>query len=527
MYTLLLVDDERYVLDTLEQCVAWEEMGFEVVGTAKNGRDAINKTKELRPDIVITDVKMPIMNGIDYARAARAMFPHLKMIFLSGYDEFNYVKSALQLEASGYLLKPLNLDELRSLMGIVKEKCSQEERNRQSSIALAVQYMKELLFTDNDEERARKAEEIHKLGVAYLGYPFQERASFVTLLTLDEYRFLSEFDPQGKELAADMRNRIREVTAKIKALVIEVDERQFLIVSPSPLAEPILDWYRDLAAASAWMSVCAETQPIELEELPSIRKRLLEQRNEHVFLYGPGHYIAADHQDTAVFNTPDEVKAFPSIEEGMGLILQGLREEAGMWVGGYLRTLDNMDSKADRLHEIRKKAVRLLDRIYETIVIPHKGIGERVEDKTIVYNKLAVMESLPLLERTLRSLIGSLIDAIQEMHTDKHMNTVNRVKELIAEEYDRPLTIEHLAEQVYISPNYLRTIFKERTGSTILEFITQVRMDRALDLLRSSPLKIHEIAARIGYENTSHFCAIFLKFIGMTPNQYRQQLPRL
>jgi two-component system, response regulator YesN len=127
MYNIVLVDDERLELDTLENYVPWEEMGFKVIGTAKNGKEALSKMGELLPDIVITDVKMPIMDGVEFADIIRGRLPQLKIIFLSGYDDFSYVKSALQMEASGYLLMPLDMDELRKLMEKVKAKCMEDQ----------------------------------------------------------------------------------------------------------------------------------------------------------------------------------------------------------------------------------------------------------------------------------------------------------------------------------------------------------------------------------------------------------------
>lgn len=165
MHTILLVDDERLELDTLQNFVPWSEMGFEIVGTAKNGKEALAKIGELLPDIVITDVKMPIMDGIEFATIARGLLPHLKIVFLSGHDDFLYVKSALHVEAMGYLLKPLDMGELRSLMEKVKLRCAEEQQVKLSSRALAIQYIKDLLNEKDELIQKSKADEVLSLNL--------------------------------------------------------------------------------------------------------------------------------------------------------------------------------------------------------------------------------------------------------------------------------------------------------------------------------------------------------------------------
>ncbi|MBW7460413.1 response regulator, partial [Paenibacillus sepulcri] len=136
MYKILLVDDEKMELQALTDCVPWSDMDIRVVGTAKNGREALELTQQLLPDIILTDVRMPIMDGLEFARRAKGLHKQISIVFLSGHDEFQYIKSALAVEATGYLLKPVDLDELAQLMEKVKLKC-QEARLAARSESLA------------------------------------------------------------------------------------------------------------------------------------------------------------------------------------------------------------------------------------------------------------------------------------------------------------------------------------------------------------------------------------------------------
>ena len=155
MYSLLLVDDERLELETLRDYIAWEKLGFDRVYTARSGRDAYDKVLRLKPDVMITDIHMPVMNGIELARQMYADGCTTKVVFLTGYDEFEYAKAALQVEAVDYILKPFSFDKIRTAMDRVKELLHKEELLKKSVRV----YGKRLLckVIDNEGESGREA----------------------------------------------------------------------------------------------------------------------------------------------------------------------------------------------------------------------------------------------------------------------------------------------------------------------------------------------------------------------------------
>ena len=127
MYSLLLVDDERLELETLRDYIAWDELGFDRVYTARGGRDGYDKALRLKPDVMITDIHMPVMNGIELAKQLYADGCTTKVIFLTGYDEFEYAKAALQVEAVDYILKPFSFEKIRKAAERVRELLHKEE----------------------------------------------------------------------------------------------------------------------------------------------------------------------------------------------------------------------------------------------------------------------------------------------------------------------------------------------------------------------------------------------------------------
>lgn len=523
MYTVVLVDDERIELETLKHYMPWEEMGFQVVDTAKNGKEALDKIGKWHPDLVITDVKMPMMDGVAFASLARARMPRLKIVFLSGYDDFAYVKSALQVEASGYLLKPPNRDELRQLMLRIREKCDDELRAGQSGQALAKQYMMDLLQERDEQAQSRLAHDIRSLKTDALCSPAGTFSA--CLITIDEYLLLTKYVQDGAAILASVHLALDRLSKDSKALAVKVSDREYLVAGVRVPPADLLEWQAQLAGYRQWITICPASEETTLEALPDVYRRLRQRRDRHVFLYGTGHFVVTELRETDSPSHPSPLPGrAPSAELLHGHIQHGRKAEADHWLREFYAWQAGTEGEGAGAEGVLRASFELLDALYVTHVAASKAVKDRVEDRTSLFNKLTVIESIPWIELTVRQFAGELTEAIGRLQEDPHNPAVRQLQALIAREYAKPLTIEYLADHVFMSPNYLSTIFKEHTGKTVLAYVTQVRMERAADLLREGSLKIHEISAKVGYENASHFCSVFQKKNGITPNQYRNQM---
>jgi YesN/AraC family two-component response regulator len=181
MYSILLVDDERIELETLAENVPWKSMGIKVVGTAKNGREALELTQRLDPDIILTDIRMPIMDGLEFSRRAKQLSKRVIIVFLSGHDEFHYIKAALAVEASGYLLKPIDLDELMKLMEKVKQKCEDANLAARSDEMAIEKLLRLLLIEEAPERRAVLAKKLMQLDGIVMPHYGHYKAAYLTI----------------------------------------------------------------------------------------------------------------------------------------------------------------------------------------------------------------------------------------------------------------------------------------------------------------------------------------------------------
>ena len=199
MYRILLVDDEWLELDTLENYIPWEEMGYQVVGTValrllgemeERGVQGQETEESALPDVVLTDVKMPVMDGLAFSKILHDKYPDMQIVFLSGYNDFEYVKSALAVEACGYILKPLDPEELKSTMEKVREKCSKTFKDKKSQAVVTAENLKNLLgFSMGEKEELW--EDICQSCNTILHCRPENRTFYVGMITIDEYRFLS------------------------------------------------------------------------------------------------------------------------------------------------------------------------------------------------------------------------------------------------------------------------------------------------------------------------------------------------
>lgn len=250
--------------------------------------------------------------------------------------------------------------------------------------------------------------------------------------------------------------------------------------------------------------------------MPVLCQEMSRFRQWHVKMYGSGHIILCDGQKEARKSQEKEKPA----EYGtlIACLQNGEKEEIKKWLDNYFLEW------SEREGGIGKGAFELTEKIYSSVIAVNSAVEEQMEDKAELYGLLSAAEGISLLREILEQFLEKITDILSGLSGDRRLEIVNRVRQIIEKEYSEPLTMEYLAEKVYMSPNYLRTLFKDYTGETILEYITRIRMERSVVLLKETNMRVNDISKKVGYENPSHYCAVFRKQMGVTPNQFRSKL---
>lgn len=523
MYSILIVDDETIELETIEHYVPWDKIGITVAGTARNGKEALNKLVELKPDIVLTDVRMPIMDGLEFGRRAKQIDKNVKIIFLSGHNEFQYIKAALNIEATGYLLKPIDMEELISLIEKVKKKCEEEQLAGQGGEWLQEKLMTRIIREPVSDKRSNWISQWELTAT-----DFSASREFAAIyITFDTPSFYPSADSQPASLASSERTELLRTVAKQMLdsfIVVENEQNSFFVLfqwknGRNTDQSSLVFWQQfreQLVASSGSQITIGLSAPHKGFHL--IWNAYLQARasNDEKFYRLGGSVIMPEDVEQPLKQTDDDseqtaVQLAASIQSGdanqlsiqLETFFSKIREERidrNITIRAIIRLLTTLEQHF---------SILLAGPLKELLLVDH-------------WKEISSMSSSSHIQAYVMHFCDELRKAVSERDVDRNQTIADQIVKLISERYHLTLTVDKIAKEVYLSPNYVRTIFKEKMGETILDYITKVRMNRAADLLKDKSLKVREVAHSVGYENVSYFCSIFHKQRGSTPNEYRK-----
>ncbi|WP_053372157.1 response regulator [Paenibacillus sp. FJAT-27812] len=522
MYSILIVDDEAIELETMEHYVPWDKIGITVAGTARNGKEALGKLAELKPDIILTDVRMPIMDGLEFGRRAKQIDKNVKIIYLSGHNEFQYIKAALNIEATGYLLKPIDMEELLSLLEKVKKKCEEDQLADQGGDWVREKLMMRIIREPDQEKR--------------YDYTRQWALSAADFIESKPYAAVyATFDlpPAYPNAAALPSSPAATDRTELFRSVARQKLDSYVIVEAEPNAIFVLfQWKSEQRAAQSaadfWELFREQAAPADGSQMTiglsnpfigfhQIWEAYLQARscNDEKFYKLNGGVITTN--DLKPYKQKDE-DGEQAAARLASSIQSGDAEQLALQLEAFFQTI--RDERIDRNYAIRT-ILRLLTALEQHFSMLLAG---SLKELLLMdhWKEISSMSSAAHIQAYVSHFCDEMRKAASERDVDRNQSVADQIVKLIGERYHLPLTVEEIAKEVYLSPNYIRTIFKEKMGETILDYLTKIRMNRAADLLKDKSLKVREVAHNVGYENVSYFCSIFQKHRGSTPNEYRK-----
>ncbi|MGO4546925.1 response regulator [Paenibacillus sp. 2TAB23] len=520
MFSILLVDDEAIELETIEHYVPWDKIGITVAGTARNGKEALGKLAELKPDMILTDVRMPIMDGLEFGRRAKQIDKNVKIIYLSGHNEFQYIKAALNIEATGYLLKPIDMEELLALLEKVKKKCEEDQLADQSGDWVREKLMMRMISEPDPAARSEWIRRWEQSAADFVhGRPFT--AAYVTFDSSAAY-------PAPLPSAAVPADRTEFVRAFARQ-----SWASFTIVEAAPHALFILHQWKEEQRtpelnAGFWDSFQAQlsvslgfevtiglsSPQIELDRIWDAYVQARSCNEEKFYRTGGGIIIPEDLKPTVqtdedVEQTSAKLASFIQADD-----MEQIRIE-----------LDSLFARVQKERMDRNFAIRAVIRLL-TALEQHFSMLLAGSLKELLladhWKAISMMPSAAHIQAYVLHFCDEMRKASSEREIDRNQAIAEQIVRIIAERHHLPLTVEEIAKEVYLSPNYIRTIFKEKMGETILDYLTKVRINHAAELLKDKALKVREVAHNVGYENVSYFCSVFYKHKGSTPNEFRK-----
>ena len=539
MYKVMIVDDEIIARVGIKSIIPWQEHGFELVGEFENGKKALEMARELLPDIIITDIRMPVLDGIELIKSINNGGIDAKIIVLSSYGDFDYVKEAMRLGAEDYILK-LEM-EPEKLIGIlervvkkIKDERSHEQENkrlkehyRANIPVLKEKFLKDLAFGKVTDDR--EIEESLRL----LNSLLNEKNLICLSVVIENIDFLEGCSDKDMDiLKSSITNTLEDMVLNWgTGHVFSVRESTFGIIislndslinsdissSISRLTKSIKELLKNLLNLSVSVGVSDICQHYSDIREAYIKANVSAEKSVAHFKHTNSEQPAGS--ETSMIST------IP-LEEDLIMLENSFRM---LDVVNIDKLFDTVRQKVVSLNGVSKK---YLNGICHTVIfiintfsqnngIPAKDIWGQCVDPYKEIEGLRVQEDYI-------GWIGMLKDRISSLlNEDKDSRTIIlKAKQYIKKNYVEEVTLETIAEHLGLSASYFSRLFSKETGECFTDYLTEIRIQAAKELLKNSNCKVYEVSGLVGYDNPHYFSRIFKKVTGVAPLEFKAEVVR-
>ncbi|WP_105614291.1 response regulator [Vallitalea okinawensis] len=523
MYKMLIVDDFDIDRENIKDCLSWESIGIAIVGEAIDGKDALSKIDQCQPDFILTDVQMPFINGIELAEQVKSLHPEIKVIFMSYYNDFEYLKSAIDLNAHGYILKPFVLEEVKEVFLKLIKKADKDNRLKQllieSKPLLINRFYKNLLLGHFKDEKQIL------LRANYLNEPLTVGYVQVIIVEIDEdnvkdnvnieefYLFNLKLERKLEELCDTHHIYNTCQIDDYHHVIIINDERYDNIIKISfEFLEELTNLIKsDQDAYTIGVSSIAD----ELSKI-SILHDECQYALRFRFHYGTGQII--NYEDISAPSTTPDIK-LSSLQDDIKILISSSNTTD---IDTYINQLFGdmvLTNESTYIRNITFGVIMCLRFVLDEFNISLRAVyGDREKELWVTVNEFKTIEEL---KEWLYDIIYAASRYYTETKNNKNNKIIANIKHYINENYMNDITVKEIASHFYYTPNYLNTLFKKEIGQSIPDYITEFRVNKAKLLLESSNLKIYEVIESVGYRRASHFNSIFKRYTGFTPSEFR------
>lgn len=533
---VFLVEDEMVIRRGIKNSIDWEKEGYIFCGEASDGELAYPMIIKEKPDILITDIRMPFMDGLELCKLVKKELPNIKILILSGYDEFDYAKEAIRLGVTEYLLKPISSGKLLEALNGVSESIRREKEDKD----LVRKYMEEM--RENTEHEKQKFFEQMIAGNLSMADALETGKKYEMNLSAGMYNLLLFRFTLGKEnrksgeLLGEAEYAIEKLTERLE-YVFEfqrgVEGWAFLLMADNEeqMSERVKELSKDLEEIMKNYSTIAYFggigQPVarlrELEESFREAERALAARFTMEFnrIISVEDIRMAQNVDTL---DDIEITSFGEIEKTRTMLEKflnnGAEDEIDEFVDVYINELpeENLKSVLMRQYIIMDAYIVMMS-FCEKI----EGIeGEMQAQSEELKNSMKTIQTLEEIKNYIRMLLKKIIGVRDTISGRRYSDIIEIAKDQIRKTYmSDEISLNTIAAEVGMSPSYFSSIFSKEMGKTFVEYLTEIRMDRAKELLMCSSMKTSEIGYEVGYKDPHYFSYIFKKTQNCTPKEFR------
>ena len=543
MLKIFLAEDEVVIRETIKKMIPWEELGFELVGEAADGEMALPLILRQKPDLLITDIKMPFMDGLTLSKLAKKELPNLKIVILSGYDDFNYAKQAISIGVEDYLLKPITKKALIERLSEIRSRYEDEKTQKE----YYEKFLREMQAYEKNSSRdffealvsgTMNAMEVYKKAEK-LGLDIVSEAYNILIFTMDceedfsgQKEGYSAWEAESLELLEDFftgnssailfRSNFFSYGVLIKGQKEEIEEETRKCV------EEIQKILNRRAERRQWFLAvgCPVERLSQIHKSYHTASRAFSQR----YLYD-GNILYYDEMKTIEVHNDAEESVVNEYLQKVDVnalnpvILQkflsnGLQEETKNFVKDYFFAIgqEPMESVVFRNYVVLNVRFSVLSFL--------KGIGCESKELDSENTEETLAESGKSLENAIAYAEKIITQAIilrdQNSGNKNHCILKSAVDYIDSHYMEDEISLNTVANVANVSANHFSALFSQNMGQTFIEYLTTLRMNKAKELLRCTGMRSSEIAGEVGYKDAHYFSYLFKKTQGMTPSDYRK-----
>lgn len=509
MYRVIIADDEPFVREGLKEMIPWEELGYSLEGAFKNGKEAVDAVEKISPDVVILDIQMPVMNGLEAALEIRRKWPDIIVILLTAYEDFQYAQQAIVLQIKRYVIKSNLLEDLPKVLEEIGEEMKKENSADQKRKEIFRMLLEESEYLDLELELEDSVE---------LRWFYNSFENF-RLLVFKGYREETETIDSLKEKMLDKISRLFE-DCRIFIMNTSTTECTVLLSDADNMTRDLLEnRCKELLASEKFFlfagisDVYAGISNVSIAyrmALNSIRRYFLNLEKSHQGVVFSEKKKNLDHHEL-------NKRVFEAISE-----MEKGNQEKGM--EALERFCASMESYSDAY--IYTAVILFISECYRICIEQgweRNSYFDAEQEKVI--HILAESRKYYELEECMKNMMQFLIQKRQEENQNAN-SLIDVIDQYIDQNIMKKLNLDLIAEAVHANRCYISRIYKERTGEKLFDRINRKKIKIAQKYIEDGNMKIYEIAGMTGWEDTAYFSRVFKKYTGYAPKEYERMCRR-
>jgi len=530
-YTVLLVDDEDEVIQVIMKKIDWKGLGFTVIGYANNGVKALEMVEEFQPDVVMTDIKMPYMDGMELAGRIKAEFPTTKLLLFTGFDEFEYAKEAVHLEVEEYVLKPVNSVELTKVFAQLKGKLDQEISEKRNVETLQNYYLESLPFLRSNfyitliEGRIQEED----LGKYLTDYQIQLSGPCYCCLLIHTSSSQVPKEMTPLLLAASVQKQVEE------RLVEQWQAKWFsylgniVLIAQLKNEEEVSELTDECDRFCRYVHrIIGAVVTVGIGQVCRALPQLADSyRGAREALYYRSIYGANRAINIKEIVPRTQKQSGSTGETEMGTLFKMIRlgtsQEVETAVDQYL---SYMTTPVQSLSQHHIHVMEMVIALYRFSANNEMNEQEALGDIRQLYSRLLELEPEGL-KKWLLQISLDFRDQLIRLRSSSTKSFVQNAKEYVRNNYgDEQLSLNQICDALGVSNSYFSTIFKKETGNSFIGYLTEFRMEQASRMLIETNEKSYIIAQKVGYTDSNYFSYVFKRQYGVSPSKYRTEHTR-